>query len=95
MTPAQSSSVPLAVVIPAYRARFLGEAVESFARQTNRNFNLYIGDDASGEDLASVVKAAAGGTPFTFRRFENNLGRNDLVGHWERCIALTQGEPWI
>jgi len=30
-----------------------------------------------------------------YHRFDGNLGGKDLVAHWERCIALTNNEPYI
>jgi hypothetical protein len=30
-----------------------------------------------------------------YQRFDTNLGGKDLVAQWERCIALSQGEPYI
>jgi len=30
-----------------------------------------------------------------YKRFDTNLGGTDLVAQWERCIAMSQGEPYI
>ena len=46
----------LAIVIPAYKATFLGETLLSLARQQVKDFHLYIGDDASPEAIAEIVK---------------------------------------
>lgn len=85
----------LAVVIPAYKLTYFNETLESLANQECKDFVLYIGDDASPEDLKSVVDRHRGRINIVYRRFEENLGGKDLVAHWERCIALTQGEEWI
>ena len=85
----------LAIVIPAYKGTFLRETLESVARQTDRRFHLYIGDDCSPHGLNEIVKDFEGRIPMTYHRFDTNLGGTDLVAQWERCIALTQGEPWI
>ena len=37
----------LAIIIPAYKGRFLGEALESLARQSCMDFTVYVGDDCS------------------------------------------------
>jgi hypothetical protein len=84
----------LAIVIPAYKARFLNEALGSIAAQGSNGFEVYIGDDASTEDLASVCRRWEGHFPLRYHRFERNLGGHDLVAQWERCIALS-GQPWI
>lgn len=84
----------LAIVIPAYKARFLEEALGSIAAQDDGGFLVYVGDDASPEDLASVCRRWEGRLPLRYCRFERNLGGRDLVAQWERCIALSS-EPWI
>ena len=85
----------LAIVIPAYKATFLRETLESIANQTDKRFHLYIGDDCSPHDLKKIVDEFEGRIPLTYHRFDTNLGGVDLVAQWERCIALTRGEPWI
>lgn len=37
----------LAIIIPAYKPRFLQETLDSIAKQNNHEFTVYIGDDAS------------------------------------------------
>jgi hypothetical protein len=86
---------PLAILVPAYRARFLDDALASLAAQTVRTFNLYVFDDASHEDIAGIIARFRGRLPITYHRFEENLGGKNLVAHWERCIAHTGDEPWL
>ena len=38
----------LAIILPAYKGRFLSETLDSVAAQTCRDFVLYIGDDVIG-----------------------------------------------
>lgn len=85
----------LAIVIPACRIRFLGDALQSIAAQTDRRFSVYIGDDGSPEPLEAVVDTFRSRIDIHYKRFESNLGRTDLVAHWHRCIALSNQEPWI
>ncbi len=85
----------LAIVIPAWRGRHLGAALQSLRLQTDQRFRVYVGDDASGDDLLSLAKENGQGLDLVYHRFDENLGGRDLVAHWHRCIALTQDEPWI
>lgn len=85
----------LAIVIPAYKATFLKETLESIALQTDKRFHLYIGDDCSPYNLSEIVDEFKDRIPLTYHRFETNMGGKDLVGQWERCITMTQGEPYI
>ncbi|HZF01836.1 MAG TPA: glycosyltransferase [Methylomirabilota bacterium] len=85
---------PLAIVIPAYKPAFFRKTLESIANQSDRNFKVYIGDDAGHESLADIVREFMGKLPIEYKRFENNLGRGSLAKHWERCIRMSH-EPWI
>jgi len=88
------SAPELAIVIPAFRVRFLERTLQSLAAQTDRRFRLYIGDDASPEPVADEVKKFSGQLPLVYHRFSENLGGTALTKHWDRCIALSQ-EPWV
>ena len=85
----------LALIIPAYRGRFLAECLASIAAQTNRHFQLYVFDDHSPEDLATVVRGFQEGLSIHYHRFPENMGQEDLAGHWNRCIRLTRGEEYV
>lgn len=85
----------LAIVIPAFKADFFEATLMSIAAQTDKRFVLYIGDDASPDDLASIIARYELEMTIVYQRFEQNLGKQDLVAHWERCIALTNDEEWI
>jgi len=88
-------SRPLAIVIPAYKASFLPAALDSIAAQTCQDFTLYIGDDASPYSLEGIINLYRDKIDLVYKRFDTNLGGRDLVAQWERCIALTKGEPYI
>lgn len=84
----------LALVIPAYKRRFFAEALQSIAAQTNQNFQLYVCDDGSPEDLRSVCEAILPPGRFHYQRFEPNLGARNLVQHWNRSVE-SASEPWV
>lgn len=85
----------LAIVIPAYKADFFDSTLQSLASQTCKEFAVYIGDDCSPYDIYSIAEKYTDKLKLTYHRFENNLGGTDLVAHWDRCIQLTQGEPYM
>ena len=85
----------LAIIIPAYKLSYFGETLESIASQTCKDFNLYIGDDASPDDLYSIVRKYESRINILYHRFSDNLGSTDLVAHWNRCIDMAGGEEWI
>ena len=85
----------LAIVIPAYKSRYLSETLDSIAAQTDQRFCVYIGDDCSPENIGDIVERYKGKFNYVYKRFDTNLGGKDLVAQWERCIAMTKGEEWI
>ncbi len=87
-------SSKIAIVIPAYKTDFLRNTLESIAVQDSRDFTVYIGDDASPADIYGIVRDFESRMDIVYRRFEKNMGRTDLVGHWKRCIDMSY-EPWV
>lgn len=85
----------IAIIIPAYKSAYLRVALESVAQQTCRRFHVYIGDDCSPEDLATITAEYEQRMPLTYHRFDRNIGGTDLVAQWERCIALSRDEKYI
>ena len=85
----------LALVIPYYKIVFFEETLESLASQTEKQFKVYIGDDASPENPLPLLNKYSGRFDFVYHRFEENLGGISLVQQWERCIDLIENESWI
>jgi glycosyltransferase involved in cell wall biosynthesis len=84
----------LTVVIPFYKRSFLDAALGSLAAQTDKNFKVFIGDDASPEDPSEIIQTYRSRLDLTYQRFSDNLGRTSLVGHWNRCVRQTDSE-WV
>jgi len=88
----------LAIVIPYYKLSFFEETLLSLTNQTNKEFNVYIGNDASPEEPEEpkeLLEKYNGQFNFSYKRFENNLGGTSLTKQWDRCIAMTQNEEWL
>lgn len=65
----------LAIVIPAYKAAFLKETLDSIAVQAHKDeFVLYIGDDASPERLDKIVESYQNKVNLVYHRFSENMG---------------------
>jgi glycosyltransferase involved in cell wall biosynthesis len=84
----------LAIVIPAYKAKYLDEALRSISLQTNQHFKVYVSDDASSEDITAIVDQYKGKINISYIRFDINLGRKNLVAHWNRSVELAN-EDWV
>lgn len=85
----------IAIVIPVYKGFFFRETLNSIINQTDQNFHIYIGDDASNDDIMGIIKSFDNLTNLTYKRFNENLGGTSLSAHWNRCIDMANNEPWI
>lgn len=89
------NDVPLAIIIPAFKLKYFSKTLQSIANQTNKNFNLYIGDDNSPADLTPIVDQYQNRINIKYTKFSNNIGAKNLVHQWQRSIELSNEEPWI
>lgn len=89
------NDVKLAIVIPYFKISFLEETLLSLTNQTNNQFKVYIGNDASPQDPDVLIDSYREKLNITYRRFEKNLGSFFLTHHWERCIEMSNDEEWI
>lgn len=78
-------------VLPAYKARFLGQAIESILNQSYPDFELIIVDDASPENLKDIVGVYQDKRIRYFRNEENRGGRS-LVEQWNHSIQYATGK---
>jgi glycosyltransferase involved in cell wall biosynthesis len=85
----------LAIIIPAYKKNFFDKALRSLAEQTNKNFTVYIGDDASADNLREIADHYSAQLNICYHRFPNNIGAKHLVNQWNRCVALAKNEKWL
>lgn len=82
------------IAIPAYKKTYLVEAVESALNQTYRNIELLVVDDDSPYDLFSIV-ASFKDERIRYYKNEQNLGAQNIVKNWNRCLELAQGEYFV
>lgn len=85
----------LAIIIPAYKSNFFDDCLMSIAQQSVKHFHVYVGDDASPDNIKSVCNKYNDLLDITYHRFDINLGKENLVAHWTRCISLTNNESWV
>lgn len=81
-------------VLPAYKATYFREAIDSILAQTYTDFELIIVNDASPEDLDSIVKSYDDSRIKYFIN-EDNIGGKDLVAQWNHSILYARGEYLI
>jgi glycosyltransferase involved in cell wall biosynthesis len=83
----------VSICIPTYNgAKYLRESLDSVLAQTFTDFEVLLVDDQSSDETLSIAQEyAAKDNRICVKQNERNLG---LVGNWNRCIELAQGE-WI
>jgi glycosyltransferase involved in cell wall biosynthesis len=85
----------LALVIPYFKIDFFKETMDSLCNQTNTNFTIYIGNDASPNNPEEILSAYHDKLNITYQNFTENLGSKSLVQQWNRCLNLVRDENWV
>lgn len=80
------------ITIPAYKARFLDEAIKSVIAQTYQDWQLVIVDDCSPEDLKGIVEPYLADSRVEYYRNEKNCGAVDVVDNWNICLSHCTGD---
>lgn len=86
-----SSAKFTSFVMPAYKAKFLKQAIDSILAQRYTHFELIIVDDQSPEDLEAIVSRYSDNR-IRYYRNEQNLGGKSLVLQWNHSIEYARGE---
>lgn len=84
----------LAIVIPYYKMDFFEKTIQSVASQSNRNFVLYIGNDASPDDPLPVIEKYFSPEDYLYFNYTDNVGGKNLALQWERILDNVQ-EEWF
>lgn len=83
--------IKFSILIPAYKAKYLREAIASVLVQTYTNLELIVVDDCSPEMLKPVVDAFDDPRIYYYRN-KNNCGAIDVVDNWNICLKHAQGD---
>lgn len=81
----------VSVIMPAYKKRFLNDAISSVLAQTYKDFEFIIVNDKSPEDLDSVVNSYED-SRIKYYVNEENIGGKDPVANWNKCLSYATGE---
>ena len=79
------------VTIPAYKHKFLKECIDSILSQTYMDFELIIVNDASPEDIGTVVSAYRD-PRIRYYINEKNCGAINVVDNWNKCLEYAKGK---
>lgn len=79
------------ITIPAYKQKYLAEAIDSCLAQTYQNFELIIVNDHSPENLDAVV-SQYDDPRIRYYVNEKNCGAINVVDNWNICLSYAQGD---
>ena len=74
-------------VMPAWKGRFLHEAIASILAQTEKDFELIVVDDASPDGLESIVSSFRD-PRISYHRNPQNIGSRNLVQAWNHAVSF-------
>ena len=78
-------------VLPAWKSKYLKEAISSIVNQNCPDWNLIVVDDCSPEPIKEIVESFADSRVSYFRN-ERNVGGDNLVKQWNHCIKFASGD---
>lgn len=94
-SPLEGGSIPLvSVVMPAFKAAYLDAAIRSLLAQSFRDFELVVVDDASPDDLRSIVERHPD-PRLRYLRNPENIGSRSLVENWNLCLSMARGRFFV
>lgn len=78
-------------VLPAYKGKFLREAINSILAQNYTAFELIVVDDCSPDPIREIVDSYDD-KRVSYYRNEQNIGGKDLVAQWNHCLEYAKGD---
>lgn len=84
----------VSIGIPAYKATYLKEAIDSVLNQTYTNLELIIVNDNSPEKIDDIVLTYSD-KRIRYYKNENNLGKKSIVLNWNKCLSYANGVYFI
>ena len=81
----------ISFVMPAWKSRFIKQAISSIVAQTSSDWELIVVDDCSPDPIQDIV-ASFNSPQIRYVRNPGNIGGKDLVGQWNHCLTFAKGE---
>lgn len=87
-----NNTILFSIAIPTYKGTYLKEALYSLLRQTYQKFEVIIVDDFSPEDIRSIVIPFLQDKRFSYYRNDKNIGAENVVDNWNKCLHHCKGD---
>lgn len=84
------ASPKFSILVPAFKANFLNECIDSILAQTYTDFELVILNDHSPDDLDSIVETYSD-PRIHYHHNDHNVGIIDQIDNWNKCLSLSSG----
>lgn len=78
-------------LVPAYKAEFLKDSINSMLNQTYQDFQITISDDCSPYNIREIINNFSD-KRISYRRNTKNIGAKELVNHWNLLLSQAKGE---
>lgn len=77
-------------ILPAWKGKFLRDAVTSILNQNYKDFELVVVDDCSPDDIMGIIESFSD-KRVRYYRNEKNIGGYNLVRQWNHCLEYATG----
>ena len=84
----------VSIGIPAYKATYLKEAIDSVLNQTYTKFELIIVNDKSPENIEEII-STYNDKRIRYYKNEDNLGKTSIVLNWNKCLSYANGDFFV
>ena len=81
----------VSIMLPAYKGFALCKSIQSILDQTYTDFELIILNDCSPDNLEDMIRSF-NDPRIRYYCNEENMGRTNLVGVWNKLLSLSRGE---
>ena len=85
----------VSIAIPAYKKKWLKEAIVSALSQDYPNIEVIIVDDHSPQNLREVVVPFLIDKRVSYYYNEINLGGKSVTNNWNKCLEYVNGEFFV
>lgn len=79
------------ITVPAFKAQYLAECIDSILAQTYKNFEVIIVNDASPQNLDSIV-SKYDDPRIHYYKNKVGFGAKHVVGNWNKCLEYAKGD---
>lgn len=79
------------ITVPAFKAQYLSECIDSILAQTYKNFEVIIVNDASPQNLDSIV-SKYDDPRIHYYKNKVGFGAKHVVGNWNKCLEYAKGD---